>query len=134
MKTLIPLSLSLLLSIEFAFGKAEFQSDNCTIHFAEQSENKIVLVVSGDCKFYLRKAPSNSGNAQIISSVLDHTAIFIYRTGAYFKSDDDWSRLCNTLKKHVGHTLSFEAVDISYSLTASDIELITTRFVRIIDK
>ena len=56
MKRLLFMLLSALVFVPAAFAKYDFQIEVCTIHSVSVSDDRIILIVSGDCRFSLEKS------------------------------------------------------------------------------
>ena len=56
MKRLLFTLLLALVSVPAAFAKYDFQIAACTVHSVSVSDDRIILVVSGDCRFILEKS------------------------------------------------------------------------------
>jgi hypothetical protein len=94
------------------------------VHSVAASDNKVVFVVSGPCELLLAK--DSTGNAQQVSSVVDHAAVVLYRTHRVFPTDKSWNAECVRVTGLVGKGIYFITADEHLTWEDGDLTLVVT--------
>jgi len=110
----------LLVLTNAAHAKLEFQISECALHSVAITEGKIVLSVSGTCRFLLVKKSDSMGNAVEVQSLVDHGTIVIKRG---MQKQEEWEQLGKKAQSLSGKTIwidcfgvvgQFEQGEITY--------------------
>ncbi len=107
-------------------------SGTLEVQSVSASEQKIVLVVSGPGELLLSKPSDASGNAQTVTSTLDHATLVLYRRGTDFPTDQAWQQACEEYKHLAGQKARFETATPQYVWEGTDLTLVSTQQLRML--
>jgi hypothetical protein len=102
-----------------AFAKVDFQMDDAVVHSVSTTDEKIVLIVSGKCRFLLRKDSTDS--PAWVESYLDHGVIEVLRRGAPGAGYTSWEEHGKQAKALEGAKAKIQTLEGRYVIERGQI-------------
>jgi hypothetical protein len=101
------------------FAKVDFQMEDATVHSVSVTDEKIILTVSGKCRFAVRK--DSAGPYDWAESYMDHGVIVVLRRGAPGAGYTSWEEHCKRAKSLEGTKAKIQTLEGQYVIERGQI-------------